>query len=202
MKAWVAVMVALVAAISSKQAFAQARWGSTVNPSQQQDSRRESWQSDEPRIESRWYGDETLLMDGASAAVALLAVLADDELASPILGFASIGGYVAGGPMMHVRHHAPGRALGSVALRVGLPLLGLAPALACSGRERDGCGEAIGAVLIGLPLGIGAAIAIDAAVLAREDVPVYDEHARIHFGISPLVTRTSTGVAMNVAGAF
>ena len=68
-----------------------------------------------------WYGGTVLLFDGAMiATTAGCAALTDSEGCQlPVYG------YLLGGPIIHGRHHGWGRALASVGLRLGLPLVGL-----------------------------------------------------------------------------
>lgn len=119
----------------------------------------------EPRFESRWYGWQTLMVDGA-------AILIASDVSVPI--------YVLGGPIVHWSHGNVGRGFGSLGLRVGAPLL-LAAAFVggCDGNGDMGC---LGAALMGLLLGSGAAIAIDAAAIARDTVEVEDD---VSFSLGP-----------------
>ena len=120
----------------------------------------------EPRFEPRWYGWQTLMVDGA-------AILIASDVSVPI--------YVLGGPIVHWSHGNVGRGFGSLGLRVGAPLL-LAAAFVggCDGNGDVGC-LGLGA-LMGLLLGAGAAIAIDAAAIARDTVEVEDD---VSFSLGP-----------------
>lgn len=128
----------------------------------------------EPRFESRWYGWQTLMVDGA-------AILIASDVSVPI--------YVLGGPIVHWSHGNVGRGFGSLGLRVGAPLL-LAAAFV-SGCDGDGDMGCLGEALIGLLLGSGAAIAIDAAVIARDTVEVEDE---VSFSLGPARVTPTVGI--------
>jgi len=95
----------------------------------------------------------------------MLLAAAGAEQTSEVLVYTALGGYVIAAPAIHFAHGNPGRAMGSLGIRVGLPLvLGGATyeASACSGEF---C--AVGAVFFGT-LGALGAMAIDAAVFAYE----------------------------------
>jgi hypothetical protein len=123
-----------------------------------------------------WYGWQTLIADGASVAVTALG--AASQIAP--VGFMGVGGYLLGAPSVHVAHGNPGRAVGSLLLRAGLPVLGFAAGAAafhqpdsqaCAGREEcwnfSGLAEGLA---LGLA-GIATSVALDAAVFARESAP-------------------------------
>lgn len=105
-----------------------------------------------------------------------------------------LGTYLLGGPVVHAAHGNWGRALGSLGLRSGAPILGAVLGVGledCKGS--DACGLAGAAV--GVTLGMGAAIAIDAAVLAHEEVP--EESA-----VKPVVSTGKNGTWLGLAGTF
>jgi hypothetical protein len=115
----------------------------------------------------RWYGGYTLMTDGIALASAIAGGLTEPG-GEPLFWVAG-GGYLFGAPIVHLVHGNPGRAAASLGLRVGLPIAFVGVGLAVEDCEgRDFCGFA--SVLIGLPLGMATAIALDAAVLARDRV--------------------------------
>jgi len=84
-------------------------------------------------LEQSWYGEQTLLVDGASLAVGIAMVGVRGAEAA---GLATIvGGYLLGAPIVHLSHGHGEKALGSLGLRLGLPLGGAA--LTCLA---GGCG--------------------------------------------------------------
>ncbi len=122
---------------------------------------------DVPQLtKSRWYGWQTLLTD--AAAFASLDI-------DPALG---VGVYALGGPIVHWSHGNTWRGFGSLAMRVGAPvLLGAAFARTCNPSGDEGDWGCLGAAVIGVGLGVAGAIAVDAAVLARDRVPVESDTA-------------------------
>lgn len=114
-------------------------------------------------MEPRWYGWQTLLSD----ASAVLLTGASAEV--------GLGLYVLGGPIVHWSHGNTGRGFASLSLRVGAPLaLGALFVATCEPEEEADFG-CMGSALLGASLGIVAAIAIDASVVARDTVPIEQE---------------------------
>lgn len=143
-----------------------------------------------------WYGWQTLIAD----AVALGVASAADPRNGRREGLLYTGAvlYVLGGPFVHFMQEEPGKALGSAGLRIGAPLAG---ALALGGpgfansREPDETAN-YGAIL-GFSLGIAAAVATDAAALARKAPP----NSRVpRVQVAPFATRDALGV--DLTGSF
>jgi hypothetical protein len=116
----------------------------------------------------RWYGWQTLLVD-AVPLIGILGVAAasrnGDESAQLAVAFSAV--YFVGGPIVHMGHGQFGKAALSFGVRSTGPLLILA-------GSQDGLqyGSSLGDVLIVFgALAIPAAITIDAAAIAREDLP-------------------------------
>lgn len=132
-----------------------------------------------PEMTERWYGWQSLSADGAALLLLIAAGASSDQRNQlpAVFGYGSLGVYLLGGPVSHFAHDNPGRALGSLAMRAGLPLaFGAAGSQLedCSGDEGyDLCG--IVGALLGGTLGIATAITIDAALLSYEEVPVTAE---------------------------
>jgi hypothetical protein len=158
-----------------------------------------------------WYGWQTLISDGA--ALALLVGAGGSKNNSGALLAASGLTYTFGGPIVHWAHGNGGRGAVSLGLRVGAPiglgLLGFAVGSALdSGRSENYGGIVFGA--LGFVIGIPTAIAIDAAVIARE--PVEDEPEvqakvqpppqRAAFTVAPDVKTTRTGAQLGLRGTF
>lgn len=145
-----------------------------------------------PRVK-RWYGAYTLATDGASLVLAVAGGVLDREGEGLVM--AGLGGYLVGGPIVHLAHGNPGRSLLSLGTRAGLPVtvafLGVA-AENCGGRG-DFCG--LGGAIIGFGLGMVAAVAIDAAAIARDEVepPVT---------FSPVARVNPDGAWLGVVGAY
>lgn len=117
-----------------------------------------------------WYGWQTLIADAPSltAFAAGLSMMDSSSLDGSRLMWAGIAGYELAPAIIHFVHHNPGRGFASFGMRFGLPLAGaFIGASLASGCNTDLC-EAGGAG-IGAVLGMGGAVAIDAAVLAYDD---------------------------------
>ena len=149
---------------------------------------------------SRWYGWQTLASDGVSLTALVVGAgmsSGRDDFGSELAWFGVVGYVVAPG-IVHFTHRNPGRGFGSFGLRLGMPLAGAFIGLAmASGCDRNLC-EASGAGA-GILLGIGAAVAIDAAVFA------YDDRKRARSrgtGLVPLVSVSRRQAWIGVGGAL
>jgi hypothetical protein len=131
-----------------------------------------------PVSERKWYGWQTLIVDGAVlvASVAIAPVSSDGAAATFLVGNS------LGGPIVHWSNGQVGKGFASLGLRVGAPLVvagtGAVIALAAGGCHAHDCpAPAIGAG-VGLLLGYVTAIVIDAAVIARKTVQVAPDGQR------------------------
>lgn len=116
--------------------------------------------------ESHWYGYQNILVDAGSV---MLAVVAGDKQSQTLADLA-LATYVFGSPAVHWGHGHVDKGFGSLGLRVGAPLLG--GALGCVADEHHGEFGCLGGAVVGVLVGGAAAMIIDYAVLAREDVPM------------------------------
>jgi hypothetical protein len=125
-----------------------------------------------------YYGWQILLVDAASVTATIAAGSVNENAGFPVLA----GGYLLGGPIVHLSHGNRGRALISASLRLGLPVLGaglvLWPDENCAPDNEDVCddddlAEGLAAVALGV-IGMGVASLVDWTVLGRsvEHVPV------------------------------
>ena len=127
-----------------------------------------------PERASRWYGWQNLAADGAALALVATAISLEQRQGSPssALAYGALGTYALGGPIIHLIHQNYGRSAASVGMRVGGPIvLGALGAAAedCGNHGGEFCG--LGGALLGASLGVVAAVAVDAAVLAYDDAP-------------------------------
>jgi hypothetical protein len=160
-----------------------------------------------PQMTTEWYGWQTLVADGASLALFVGGVSSTSSRSSSTAGLLLLGSlatYSLGGPIVHLAHSRPGAALGSFGLRWGMPsvaaLFGVGLGYASCGRSSEGlCVGLYG--LLGLTLGTIGAIAIDSAVLAREQVPVKFTAAK-SFTWRPDLNVSPSGVSAGLSGAF
>jgi hypothetical protein len=133
---------------------------------------------------SRWYGWETLLVDGAVMTIGMLPLLEKDEPRRTALGIGWYGAYALGTPIVHWSRGHVGKGFGSLGMRVGGPLAGglVGAGLAWLSGAKFGSSDSPsdGDLIVqgGVVLGMIAPIVIDAVFLAREEVPVRDRVAR------------------------
>lgn len=120
---------------------------------------------------SRWYGWQTLTTDGASLLVAIMGGAAS----SSGIGYVGLGGYLLGAPVVHLAHGNPGRGAASFVLRAGLPVLGFAAGYALFHHPDRSSGDwnfsGLGEGALMALGGMGACVALDAALFARESSP-------------------------------
>jgi len=143
-----------------------------------------------PETPSRWYGWQTLATDGGAVvliAASLVTIDGSRDTASEALAWGAFGAYALGAPVVHFAHSNPGRGLGSVAMRIGGPIV-----LGLVGSELEDCGNGggdfcgLGGALLGATAGIIGAVAVDAAVFAYDDQPESSASApRFRLGLSP-----------------
>jgi hypothetical protein len=117
----------------------------------------------------RWYGWQTLLVDGASIGLLVLGVAADDRGAGRLGAL----GYFFGAPIVHWSHGHVGKGFASLGLRVGSVLVLSVAAFGCYGGKSAAC-------YLGLSV-VPGVVAIDSASIAREDVPATESS----YGIAP-----------------
>ena len=142
----------------------------------------------EPRqtTQTSWYGWQTLLADAGVIALWSAAYAVDEakygssspqsyDVGTNLLVASGVAVYFLGGPAIHWAHGHGRKGLGSLGLRVGLPLGGLIAgallgSVACRSSDNEfvPCPVVIGA--LGFLGGAVAAPVVDAAVVAREPV--------------------------------
>ncbi|HVW26536.1 MAG TPA: hypothetical protein VHC69_14305 [Polyangiaceae bacterium] len=160
----------------------------------------ERWQ---PPPQRRWYGWQTLLVDVPSLSMWITAA----EVHSPSSAIAAMGfvGFLFGAPIVHGAHGHWGKFGASIGMRAGTILLAVIGAAGCidGAALNEGfgkpCGAGYDALLVVGSLGILAAVAVDAAALAREDVP--PEH-RSTIGITPWFFEKARGGGLSLGGTF
>jgi hypothetical protein len=130
-------------------------------------------------IALRWYRWQTLLTDAGPITLTIaLTANADERDDAAVIGAVVIGAsaFALGEPIVHGAHGHWGAAGVSLALRLGLSLIGGAVeagigAGSCSQYVYDHEGCAIRCGAVGLMAGAVTAVIVDAAALAREVVP-------------------------------
>jgi len=150
----------------------------------------------EPVVAS--YREQTAASDAAAVGLLFVAGGAKTVQLIPV----ALGTYFLGAPVIHLVHHRPGRAAASLALRVGLPILGAMIGAktyhsSCSPHdvECDDVGPEVNEVL-GVLGGALAASVIDTAFLAKGD------EAPARPAWSPTVAAGRQGFSVGLAGSF
>jgi hypothetical protein len=162
------------------------------------------------------YDDYRLSLLGSDlTAISLIvvgAVVSDDN--DTIGNFALLGGvatYALGGPIIHLVHEQPGRALGSFALRVGLPGAGVliiaGLASSCQFGGEGGC--EVGAVVFGGVVVLGGfvtAMIVDDGFLGKVPKSRAKNETRdansFQAGLAPLIDPKKKSVGLSLVGAF
>lgn len=156
-----------------------------------------------PTPPSDSYGWQIGLVDATSIVLVLSAASSDSEST----GMLGIGGYLLGGPIVHARHGNLGRGFGSLALRVGLPVLVAKLATGmddCDPEYQDFCGEDEMAYrIMGGLVGVFAAGALDWFVLGR--VEKNETPPGLQVGgirLQPTLYPSDSGAQLGVLGQF
>ena len=158
----------------------------------------ERYDADEAGQRSEWYGWQTLVADGPSLTAFFAGVVMSDNgnREGDRLAWLGILGYEFAPGIVHFAHRNPGRAFASFGMRLGLPLAGaFIGASLASGCNASLC-EASGAGA-GILLGMGGAIALDAAVLAYDDPKPADARGRL---LVPLASVTPHQAWIGIGG--
>jgi hypothetical protein len=160
--------------------------------------------SNEPaRSKRRWYGGQTLVADAAAIGLFVAAAGSADGGGSGMLLALSGLTYLVAPPIIHGAHDRAGVSFASLGVRAGLPLTGmmLGKASASCGRQNDEMFCGLGEAVIGFSLGALSAMAIDAAFLAWEPVPL-PERAANRLRITPAIAPVQGGASAGVLGVF
>ncbi|HYJ08047.1 MAG TPA: hypothetical protein VEX18_03540 [Polyangiaceae bacterium] len=153
------------------------------------------------RPRRHWYGWQTLTADGASMLLLLAGAVAaeNDTVGDSGDTMVTMGliGYEFAPGIVHFAHGNPGRGFASFGMRLGMPIagafLGAATASGCDGFECEVSGAALG-----LLLGMGGAMAIDAAVFAYDDPERTDQGGEAR--LVPLVAVAPRAAWLGLAG--
>src|SRR5262249_47255449 len=111
-------------------------------------------------------------------------------------------GYILAAPIVHAVHGHWGKMGASLGFRAGTLVVALVGAIGCVSEglfNEHGCSPVYtGLIYIGA-IGILAAVAVDAAVIANEDVPREPQN---RVGVAPWVARDGRGGGLTLGGAF
>lgn len=151
-----------------------------------------------PAQGSTWYGYKIMLADAASVATMLTGIL---SLESEPVFVAGMGGLALGGPLVHLAEDRPDRAIMSLALRVGAPLLvGLAigedesceHSYTCSFEDQ----------LTGAAAALGIVVAVDWLILSRHPHQAAPVERAPSPRLVPTVNVATNGASLGLAGHF
>jgi hypothetical protein len=156
--------------------------------------------------ETRWYGWQPLIADGASTALIVVGTVfvvraaASDTSASSVVLLAplSLGvlGYLFAAPTIHWAHGRVGTGFASLALRALSPLAGVglgALVQGVAGHDNTSGG------IVGGVVGATAAVVVDDAVLARERIVTRPVAT---MSIAPSVDRERRAALLTIRGTF
>ena len=153
-------------------------------------------------VAHHWYGWQILIND--AAAVAVSAATAEHNQA---ISYVASAAFFLGSPVIHGMHHRTGTGLVDHGLRVALPtggfIIGAGIGRSSCTEQQDGfCG--LGAVILGMLVGVVVAEVIDVGYLAREDVTVHQRPPGYSASlvVAPYVTTGRDGFTAGFAGRF
>jgi hypothetical protein len=153
-------------------------------------------------LQRKWYGWQILIVDGTTVGVVAASSLLRGKPWTDLSFPTVVALYLVGPPVVHVVHGRVGVAIGDVFLRGGLALAGafvgdlIGVANTCSGCFVDQAPY----LFLGLSVGIGSAVALDAALLAYDPPKRKASPAGMRW--TPVVARVPGGITAGLAGAF
>lgn len=141
------------------------------------------------------YHLQMLAVDAASITTAITGFAVEANHYNPrvsdVLVGAGMGGYVLGGPIVHLAHRQYGRAGISLALRVGLPIVGGLVGLSTATCHPDEWLCGVGELAAGFAIGSAAAVVIDNAFI------VPSGHSTVDAG--PVAATARPSAALRIA---
>jgi hypothetical protein len=152
-----------------------------------------------------WYGWQTLFVDGAGIGMAIAGL----ATGSTPVNTAGAVTYLFGPPIVHWVHGHGGKGVIDLGLRFLLPLVGFGVGALfglTAGKNSEGVydGAAVGGLIVGT-LGVGAAVTIDAALVAYDTrLEESDPSASKRPGIFalPRLELRQGGVTLGASGTF
>jgi hypothetical protein len=145
------------------------------------------------------YRGQVLGADGAAVGLVFLAAMNGmaDGRSTNTTSLLELGAttYLIGAPLIHLVHDRGKAALGSLGLRIALPVIGGLIAGRVSGSCSDYCSDNDTAIFLGVLTGLVSATVIDAVFLADAD----PKPSATHLAVTPL---RGGGTAFGLAGSF
>jgi hypothetical protein len=175
-------------------------------------SRAKATTDDAPGPETQSYAYRLVLADAAS----LGALVVGGTTGNRWVGAAGVAGLFLGAPIVHWTEGRSGTGFASLALRTGLPLLGMgvsfgylairgagqAQGSPCGGRSSSGSDNCVTGPLLpmmaGAAVGLLGAMVLDYVFLGTKRVP----HGSGRVALAPTVSPVNTGAAIGIVGQF
>lgn len=157
----------------------------------------------------RWYGWQTLALDGTAAVLWLSAIPATEQAEVNLLATGALT-FALGAPIVHVAHSRPWVGAGTFVLRVASPVLGTMvgqmfdESNGCSAVDSSCDSSAIGTIAGGFT-GAALAAAFDAGFLGYEPVPKPRRgltRAPLPNLLAPFVRAEMRGASLGLLGSF
>ena len=156
--------------------------------------------ADAAPYERQWYGAPMLVADGAALAAFGVAPHLKGTNAPTALLVSGLAAYLVVPPVVHLFHDHGDRALGSVALRLGLPVLGAMMGVPLGGschQDDDSC--VAKGLYYGTLIGLGTAAIIDQLMAFDREVPPPRSHALV---VAPTLAVNRAGGSIGLVGSF
>lgn len=143
-----------------------------------------------------WYGWQNLIVDASVIGQLVLATNTNEEELAGV----GLVTYLVGSPIVHWAHGNVGAGFGSLGMRAAAFSALLVGTIACAGNALGGSSSDGGCVVafVGL-LGVPAAVAVDAAVLAYDEVPAENTSST---RLLPWVSNERKAAGVNWIGRF
>ena len=152
--------------------------------------------SSTPALDS--YHAQIVLADALSWTLMFIAINSSSNDRAEAFAKLSVTSYVVGGPIVHLTKDRGKRALGSITLRLALPIVGVMVAGAVTDHgDCFDCGDNNEAVGLGLLFGAIAASALDAGLIAKGEPAKPSQTAW-----TPTVHTMQGGLTLGVFGQF
>jgi len=158
-----------------------------------------------PATQVERYGLHVLLADVSWFAGSMV-VAGLDHSGGDGAAYLALGGYVGGGPIVHLAHGNNWGALKSLGTRVVLPFAGGFVGMAIAGSqsspndEDDGLDE-FGGLMLGFSAGLLSAMVLDWTVYAKQETTVLPDVA-LRTGLRPGVNISRDRLGVSLGGTF
>jgi hypothetical protein len=157
--------------------------------------------------DEHWYGPHTLAADAIPASLFLLAIPVDNDSEA---GFWATGAvaFAVGAPGVHLAHGQPWAALGSLGMRLSVPIVGMFIGAKIDESLPMKCGPMLDCEMsstyltAGGLIGAAAVSAIDASLVAFERQPERTVAASYGVSLFPAFALSERGGRLSLSGSF